>query len=161
MWSWMSSDHEKNAVILEGCGKICCKETLLLLKLTQKSGMVLGLGSVPHCILSGGDIVTWINGAFKFMQVFPMIFFMPCKVKSFLLCHKSISFQQHNLLLSPKGDFPASKNPCWSSPGSFVLKLPGLTHWDPLFSSPSALKITTRQLFLFPQLLSPVSQDYK
>ncbi|KAF4796635.1 hypothetical protein TURU_082423 [Turdus rufiventris] len=40
-------------------------------KYVQKSGMVLGLGSVPHCILSGGDMVTWINGAFKFIPPFP------------------------------------------------------------------------------------------
>lgn len=118
MWSWRSSDHEKNAVILEGCGKIWYKETLLILELTQKSGMVSGLGcavqtifpffsgsSVSHRSLSGGDMVTWINEAFKFMQVFPIIFSGPARLSLFFSVIRAFLSKSTICFSAPKVTF--------------------------------------------------------
>lgn len=101
----------------------------------HSSGMVSGLGcaaqtmfpsfpgsSLPPHSLSRDDRRDVDKLSFQIHASVPTDFVRPGEGKSFLLGYKSFSFQEHSVILSPKGDFPANNNPCRPRPGAFVFK---------------------------------------
>lgn len=67
-------------------------------------------------------LTTWINEAFKHMQVFPLILSGPARESLFFSVITAFFFLEHYVIPSPKGDFPANNDPCRPPPESFIFK---------------------------------------
>ena len=143
------------------------------MELTHKSGMDSGLGcaaqtvfpsfpgsSVPHRSLSGGDANKRINEAFKYMQVFPLISSGPARESLFFSVIRAFLSKSTMRFSAPKVTFLPITIPAGHGQAVLSLNPPGLTHRDPLSSSPPTLKIITRQPSLSLPLLSPASPDH-